>query len=192
MTASAAMGEPCTGTQASGLGSLRGLNGSAPLPLHAGQHQAAGGRCRGRAGPLTPTLASQTTPPGACTCHKPPQHALCGAQHLADTARNLSQKQPARVRRSHLVNTDLSCLRLTSVYRALAMVASGVRPWHLMSACSNAILHFNGPQAELHCSANLHGTISCSCAGRAEGEAVLIAAARCSSDARRSTQNQRI
>ena len=40
----------------------------------------------------------------------------------------------------HLVKTDLSPLRLTSVYSADAMVASGVRPWHLMCCRSSASL----------------------------------------------------
>ena len=41
---------------------------------------------------------------------------------------------------AHLVKTDLLPLRLTSVYSADAMVASGVRPWHLMCCRSSASL----------------------------------------------------
>jgi hypothetical protein len=44
------------------------------------------------------------------------------------------------MRLTYLVNTDLSCLRLTSVYSAEAMVASGVLPWHLMRPRSRATL----------------------------------------------------
>lgn len=40
----------------------------------------------------------------------------------------------------HLVKTDLLPLRLTSVYRAEAMVASGVRPWHFMCCRSSTSL----------------------------------------------------
>lgn len=38
------------------------------------------------------------------------------------------------------MKTDLLPLRLTSVYSADAMVASGVRPWHLMCCRSSASL----------------------------------------------------
>ena len=39
------------------------------------------------------------------------------------------------------MKTDLLPFRLTSVYSAEAMVASGVRPWHLMCCRSSASLH---------------------------------------------------
>jgi hypothetical protein len=41
----------------------------------------------------------------------------------------------------HLVNTDLSPFRFTSVYSAEAMVASGVLPWQLMCCRSSASLY---------------------------------------------------
>ena len=43
---------------------------------------------------------------------------------------------------SDLVNTDLSPFRFTSVYRAEAIVASGVLPWHLMCWRSSASLQY--------------------------------------------------
>ena len=63
------------------------------------------------------------------------------AWHVIGQSKSRHMGMAIAVTRPHLVNTDLSCFRLTSVYRALAIVASGVRPWHLMSACSKAILH---------------------------------------------------
>lgn len=44
----------------------------------------------------------------------------------------------------HLVNNDASFLRLTSVYSADAIVASGVLPWHSSRPLSTASLHNMG------------------------------------------------
>ena len=41
----------------------------------------------------------------------------------------------------YLVNRERSSLRFTSVYRADAIVASGVRPWQVIRALSSATLH---------------------------------------------------
>lgn len=55
-----------------------------------------------------------------------------------------------------LVKTDLLPFRFTSVYRAEAMVASGVLPWQLICCLSKASLHrttatFSEPARRLLC-----------------------------------------
>lgn len=44
------------------------------------------------------------------------------------------------LRGTHLVNMDLLPFRFTSVYKADAIVASGVLPWHIMCCLSSANL----------------------------------------------------
>ncbi len=51
-----------------------------------------------------------------------------------------SNHQVVFMRGTHLVKMDLLPFRFTSVYKADAIVASGVLPWHIMCCLSRANL----------------------------------------------------
>ena len=93
------------------------------------------------------------------------QDACCGNEPERKTFQ-------CKWRSPHRVKAEALDFRLTSVYRAEAIVASGVRPWQLMSAFSSATLHRQGLFSKTHILPNLHKFV---CSQIPINESVLVA-----------------